>query len=352
VEKTLIGMSSIKGENGTPVPFSSARVPNSKSKAQNLEFAMEHMIAPDVSHIVIFDADHWPRVDTVATLLKTIVNSEYSAVQGAVLVERGGYWWFRYLVDGMEWTSWNFWGPGFSVITGSAYFGGGNAVWKRDALTGLGFDASYLTEDIDVSIRALSLGHTIQFVPWASVGELCPATLEGFYRQRLRWSMGWEQVTLARANMLFSATKISEPKKWRIFLLLVMRYWTAVTSVVAIGSFVGTFLYTLVTGRTITFPEPTSVALQVNTYNMVFAVLGLLIVLYRNREPLSRWVGVFAFLPISAAYFAFQLVLFAISWVRFFFVGVGAWVPTARAYGQKTIHLDMEREASKGQITK
>ena len=47
----------------------------------------------------------------------------------------------------MEWASWHFWGPGLSLLAGSAYFGGGNAAWRRDALEALGFDSTMLTED-------------------------------------------------------------------------------------------------------------------------------------------------------------------------------------------------------------
>ena len=57
----------------------------------------------------------------------------------------------------------------------------------------------------------------------AQVGELCPPTLSALYKQRLRWAMGWEQVTVRRLEALFSSRAISEPRKWRAFLLLIMR---------------------------------------------------------------------------------------------------------------------------------
>ena len=44
----------------------------------------------------------------------------------------------------MEWASWHFWGPGLSLLAGSAYFGGGNAAWRREALEGLGIEAPLL----------------------------------------------------------------------------------------------------------------------------------------------------------------------------------------------------------------
>ena len=52
-----------------------------------------------------------------------------------------------------------------------------------------------LTEDVDVSARALLDGHVITFCPEARSGELSPAGTRALVAQRLRWFMGWEQVT-------------------------------------------------------------------------------------------------------------------------------------------------------------
>merc|ERR1719238_1297222 len=79
------------------------RVIGSTSKAHNLEYALKHMVG-DASIVVIFDADHHPRTQTIENLVRTLVHHpQFTMAQGAVLVERGGYPPLRWLVDGMEW---------------------------------------------------------------------------------------------------------------------------------------------------------------------------------------------------------------------------------------------------------
>merc|ERR1711966_598440 len=52
------------------------------------------------------------------------------------------------------------------------------------------------TEDIDVSIRMLLQRHSIEFCPEARSGELAPASFRALYKQRLRWAIGWDEVSL------------------------------------------------------------------------------------------------------------------------------------------------------------
>jgi len=317
----------------------------SRSKAENLMYGMEHLVPKDTSIVIIFDADHHPRPDCVSTLVRTLIAHNFSAVQGAVLVERGGPYWLRTLVDGMEWTNWTFWGPGFSVLVGSAFFGGGNAAWRKDALMSLGFDSEFLTEDIDITLRALALGHAIEVAPWAVVGELCPQSFGAFYKQRLRWALGWEQVTLTRMNLLFSSNHISEPRKWRVMFMCWMRYLTASTSMISLGSMVITTVWPWFNhGDKIDFPLPIDVCMNINTVTMGIAVASLVLIALGLtggvREPLERWIHVGIFLPTAAAYFTFQITLMVISWCHMCCKDTHEWVPTARQAGAATLRVD------------
>lgn len=230
IEKEL---AALKQVNGRKVVCK--RVPGSRSKADNLEYALLHY-AEKGGICVLFDADHHPRPDTIRGLVAILLQTpEVAAVQGAVLIERSGPWLMRRLLDGMEFSSWSLYSPGFSEIIGSAYFGGGNAAWRVDTLHSLGFDSTMLTEDIDISIRTLAAGHKMVMAPFLQVGEMCPVDLPALYKQRLRWAMGWEQVTMIRVSMLFSSPYITEPRKWRVLLLLISRYITLLSS--ALGVF-------------------------------------------------------------------------------------------------------------------
>ena len=317
--------------------MSYARVPGSTSKAHNLEYAMEHMVG-DAEIIVIFDADHHPRASTIEHLVRTLVhNPHLSAAQGAVLVERGGYSWLQVIVDGMEWASWHHHGPGIALLVGSAYFGGGNAAWRKDAITKLGFDANMLTEDIDVSIRALAQGHRMQFVPWAQVGELCPATLAGFYKQRLRWAMGWEQVTARRLSVLFSSTVIPESRKWRTMILLISRYWSISTALFSSGNMLRDQIYH--TEK----PLPIVATSAAAGFVTIMTISALLLSLFLNREPFWRWLHVLLFLPISMFYLAWQAVIIVVSWFKLACCSL-EWVPTARQLGDETHHIKMSEK--------
>jgi cellulose synthase/poly-beta-1,6-N-acetylglucosamine synthase-like glycosyltransferase len=210
------------------------RVATSMSKADNLEYAVSNY-AKEGEICVLFDADHHPRSNTIRGLVSVLMQMpDAVAVQGSVLIERGGPWWMRRFLDGMEWASWCFYAPGFAELVGSSYFGCGNAAWRVETLREMGFDRSMLTEDIDISVRTLAAGYTMVLAPFLQVGEMCPTGLGALYRQRLRWAMGWEQVTLNRTSTLFSSQRISEPRKFRTMMLLLFRYVTFTMSGIAI----------------------------------------------------------------------------------------------------------------------
>ena len=244
----------------------------------------------------------------------------------------------------MEWASWHFWGPGLSLLAGSAYFGGGNAAWRRDALEALGFDSTMLTEDIDVSIRALSLGHRMQFVPWAQVGELCPATFAAFYKQRLRWAMGWEQVTVKRIVTLFNSVAIPESRKWRTSVLLVARDWAILGSLTAVSNLSMGLYFQMKFGERLERPAPIEKASSVNFSASVLALSFIFVSLRLNREPWWRWVHVSMFIPFGMPYVLCTCILMLVSWVKLACFDL-EWVPTARHAGAETHSIKMESPA-------
>jgi len=312
-------------------PFRAHRVAGSASKAHNLTYALENMIGDDCEVVVIFDADHHPRPDTIRSLVAALHHQPAaSCVQGAVLVERGGYFVLRCILDGMEWASWSFWGPGMSLITGTAYFGGGNAAWRPAALRSLGFDSSMLTEDIDVTIRAIALGHKFAFLPWAQVGELCPPTITAFVKQRFRWTMGWEQVTGRRIESVFSSTKLSERAKWRVNFWLIMRYISICTACSSVSLLVVNFAYWIDTGNNMQLAPPLMVVGELPHYLVYVFMVGLLFCLFMQREPWSRFLNVLCFLPISTFYFIFVFSMIVYSWFVLACCQL-KWVPTARS---------------------
>lgn len=75
------------------------------------------------------------------------------------------------------------------------FVGGTNLYIERNLLDELeGYDSSILTEDLELGTRAyLKTGAWPEYLPYPS-SEQTPATIKGFYRQRLRWGTGFLQV--------------------------------------------------------------------------------------------------------------------------------------------------------------
>ena len=73
-------------------------------------------------------------------------------------------------------------------------------------LRGFTFSTGVQTEDIDVSARAMLHNHNIAFCAESRSGELCPSDLGALYRQRLRWAIGWDQVTLSSLTLTLTLT--------------------------------------------------------------------------------------------------------------------------------------------------
>ena len=103
-------------------------------------------------------------------------------------------------------------------------FGGSNALWKTDDLKAYQFRSDVQTEDIELSTRAMLGGKVkISFCPECRSGELPPATLLALYRQRLRWALGWDQVTLQHARHIHSAN-LKCGEKLGLYYILPLRW--------------------------------------------------------------------------------------------------------------------------------
>ena len=71
IEKKLQKMTSLHGRKLTCV-----NVEGSTSKAHNLDHALETLVDDAAEIVVIFDADHHVRADTVATLVSTLIHPD------------------------------------------------------------------------------------------------------------------------------------------------------------------------------------------------------------------------------------------------------------------------------------
>jgi cellulose synthase/poly-beta-1,6-N-acetylglucosamine synthase-like glycosyltransferase len=168
------------------------KVPDSTSKAQNVNAALR---VAEGEVVGIFDADHhpmpgaferaWRWIDDGADVVQghcVIRNGDDSALAKLVAVE------FEQIYAVAH--------PGRAALFGFGIFGGSNGYWRASALERIRLRGSFLTEDIEASVRVLEAGGRIVNDPGLVSRELAPETPKALWNQRMRWAQGWFQVSV------------------------------------------------------------------------------------------------------------------------------------------------------------
>ena len=119
-----------------------------------------------------------PRIRTRSTLLGRIQVGEFSSIVG--MIKRAQRTFGRlFTVSG--------------VIT----------AFRKSAVHEVGYwSPNMLTEDIDITWKLHRAGWDVRFEPNALVWILMPETLNGLWKQRLRWAMGGAQVLIKNIDVL------------------------------------------------------------------------------------------------------------------------------------------------------
>ncbi|MFI3155920.1 MAG: poly-beta-1,6-N-acetyl-D-glucosamine synthase [Methylococcaceae bacterium] len=120
-----------------------------------------------------------PRIRNRSTLLGRIQVGEFSAIVGMIKRAQRSY------------------GQVFTVS-------GVIAAFRKSALHDVGYWSNdMVTEDIDISWKLQLAGWTIYFEPNALCWVLMPETLQGLWKQRVRWAQGGTEVLLRYFSELF-----------------------------------------------------------------------------------------------------------------------------------------------------
>ena len=126
--------------------------------------------------VALYDADHHPNPNSLRLLMETMArHGRCVAVQGSTYIRNAHAGVLSHLVDAEFFVTHFVYFPAMEVLASSGYFGGSNALWRTSVLSRYEFDDEMLTEDVDVSARALLDGHVITFCPEARSGELSRA---------------------------------------------------------------------------------------------------------------------------------------------------------------------------------
>jgi cellulose synthase/poly-beta-1,6-N-acetylglucosamine synthase-like glycosyltransferase len=211
VEKKLKGLEKEYSE------FRAVRVENSRSKAENLNRAI-NLINGEIA--VIIDADHRPNPDCLKRAWRWLAN-EYHVVQGRNVIRNSARNWLTRMIAVEFETIYAVSHTGKSLIADTALFGGSNGFWRTDVLRRFLFDRAMLTEDIDITVRILMEGCRIVHDRSLISSEECPDNLTGFWFQRKRWAQGWLQVMLKHQRSIWISHHLNLPQKcyWSYLLL-------------------------------------------------------------------------------------------------------------------------------------
>lgn len=168
------------------------KVEDSTSKAQNVNAALR---VADGEFVGIFDADHHPMDGAFERAWHWLGNG-VDVVQGHCVIRNGSDTWLTRLVAVEFEQIYAVAHPGRAGLHDFGIFGGSNGYWRASALERVRLRGSFLTEDIEASMRLLQAGGRIVNDPGLVSHELAPDTVKALWRQRMRWAQGWFQVSV------------------------------------------------------------------------------------------------------------------------------------------------------------
>jgi cellulose synthase/poly-beta-1,6-N-acetylglucosamine synthase-like glycosyltransferase len=326
------------------------KVDGSTTKAENINAALPH-VRTNVT--ALFDADHHAEPYCFERAFRWL-GQGYDVVQGRCIIRNHGLNWLTRFISiefGMMYAVAH---SARSLIVDTALFGGSNAYWRTEVLRGLGMNPSMLTEDIDLTIRALLRGHRIIHDRSIISSELAPFSFSAWFYQRLRWSQGWLQVTLEHSRAIVKSRDLRTTQKlywiymlpWReifrfvgpqalpILLAIVLVQWRFG----GLGSHWNTFLAatTILTVLSGAFSALAAHRHRAYTLDDVCPVYRAGWERDKHGPPSYRYITAFFILALPA--FAFILnIIGLVAWLREW-RGIQEWICTPRTSNPSRTH--------------
>ncbi|QDP01904.1 glycosyltransferase [Thalassotalea sp. PS06] len=156
--------------------------------------------------VMTIDGDCLMAPDAIKNTVKQFNSPKVGAVAGNVVI--GNKRKLISMVQQLEYLCGFFFRRADSVFNSVFIIGGAAASYRRDILTRLGgFDTDIITEDIEISLRILSLGFQTRYAADALTYTEAPSDFKGWCNQRLRWKFGRFQTLMRYRDMFFSNSK-------------------------------------------------------------------------------------------------------------------------------------------------
>jgi len=195
------------------------RVSGSRSKAENVNAALGISTGEIVA---IYDADHLPAPDCFRRAWEWLSDG-CDMVQGRCLIRNHARNWLTRIIAIEFDTIYSVSHPGRAHLSRTAIFGGSNGYWRREILSALQLNPAMLTEDIDVSVRALLEGRRLVHDRSIVSAEMAPLEISHWMLQRKRWAQGWLEVALKHSGTLMRSPYYTPRQKFLWFYLLAWR---------------------------------------------------------------------------------------------------------------------------------
>lgn len=315
------------------------RAESSRSKAENINLVLPELTA---KYTVIYDADHHPDPESLMLLVEKIIRRGSACIQGSTYIRDLNSGMLARIVDAEFFVTHFVYFPIMRVLTRNAVFCGSNGLWRTEVLQTTDFSPSMQTEDIDLSVRMLLENHSIDFCPEARSGELAPVSLRALLRQRIRWAIGWDQVSL----QLFRKTVKSDAQSTRKAAVSYICYSRWFMQIVGLIAGIVTPILGLVQRLS---PEycHCGMATQLLQTCMFYCYICLLVsctleaIFQTHHRGCQSWIQVIfvvLFMTVGCLYMIFQALLICISLFRIGTGTVGGWAITARK-AQKPVTL-------------
>lgn len=167
-------------------------------KARALNFGLR-FAKGDV--IVFIDADTIISREAITELVRKLQDPNVSAVAGNVMVRNRVNLITK--LQAVEYiATFHLFRKGLSVLGAVPIISGALGAFRRSVLEATGFyDADTITEDFDVTVKALKSGRVVQASSYAVAFTEVPEDLRSLYRQRLRWYRGAFEVLLKHRDV-------------------------------------------------------------------------------------------------------------------------------------------------------
>ena len=179
----------------------------SDGKPSALMAAMKYVTGDLVG---VFDADAVPEPDVLLRVANHFEEPSVVAVQGRVLPINADENILTKFVAQEEAVRYDGFMGGkevlglFVPLNGSCYF------VNRCVLEAVGgWDTKVLSEDMELAARLVNKGHVIKYAPDVRSWQEYPASLTGFFKQRVRWFRGTMEVGFKYGKLLSNLNRVS-----------------------------------------------------------------------------------------------------------------------------------------------